>query len=89
MRFLPAGDWIATLGSQDTVSGPGLVKLAAQVAGRCGILDQSCWFPHARIVARIGMDLANKGAWADPWSLEPLYVRRSSAEEKWDLRKRP
>jgi tRNA threonylcarbamoyladenosine biosynthesis protein TsaB len=89
MRFLPAGEWIASLRAEETLSGPGLVKLEPRVAGQCGILDRPLWLPTARIVAQIGMDMAKRGDWTDPWRLEPLYVRRSSAEEKWDLRKRP
>jgi tRNA threonylcarbamoyladenosine biosynthesis protein TsaB len=89
MQFLPAEEWLATLRPEETVSGPGLVKLESRIAGRCGILDRSFWLPKAGNVAQIGRNSANRGDWADPWTLEPHYVRRSSAEEKWDLRKRP
>jgi tRNA threonylcarbamoyladenosine biosynthesis protein TsaB len=89
MRFLPVEEWLATLRPEETVSGPALMKLESRIAGRCGILDRSFWMPNAGNVAQIGMESAKRGDWADPWALEPLYVRRSSAEEKWDLRQRP
>jgi hypothetical protein len=31
--------------------------------------------------------MAERGDFADFWTLEPFYVRKSAAEEKWDARK--
>ncbi len=69
------------------VSGPALMKLAAKVPATVAMLDQACWRPLATTVARL--------AWRryqarqvqaeqrdDLWSLAPLYLRKSAAEEK-------
>ena len=39
------------------------------------ILDESCWSPHARQVHRLGYQKAERGQFADPLSVAPLYLR--------------
>ena len=39
------------------------------------ILDESYWSPHARQVHRLGNQKAQRGQFADPLSLTPLYLR--------------
>ena len=64
------------LQADDVVSGPGLERLAAGLAGRCRMLDASAWRPRAAEVGRLGVEQAADGRFADPWSLEPRYLRR-------------
>ena len=40
--------------------------------------------PRAAIVARLGIDLARRGDFADPDRLTPIYIRKPEAEEKFD-----
>jgi tRNA threonylcarbamoyladenosine biosynthesis protein TsaB len=89
LGFLPATEWLTRLDSDAVVTGPGLEKLHERIAGRCRLLERPLWRPCAAEVGRLGVEQAAAGGFADFWSLEPLYLRRSSAEEKWDLRKRP
>jgi tRNA threonylcarbamoyladenosine biosynthesis protein TsaB len=64
-------------------SGPPLAKRPDLIAaGVC--LPESHWSPRAEVVARLGEHAALRGATTDLWSLEPLYTRKSAAEEKWD-----
>lgn len=42
--------------------------------------------PRAASVAFFGYRLLDAGAAADPMTLEPLYIRRSEAEELWEKR---
>lgn len=85
LRFLPADKWIGLLGPGDVATGPGLAKLGSRLDGRCRVLEEPFWLPRAAEVGRLGVEQATAGDYADHWSLEPKYVRRSSAEEKWDL----
>jgi hypothetical protein len=32
-------------------------------------------------------ELVEQGKFADPWTLEPAYLRRSAAEDQWLARK--
>lgn len=88
LSYLPAADWISQLGSDEIVSGPALEKLGPQLGDKCRLLPRDCWIAQARQVGRLGIGLFEAGQTSDAWSLEPRYVRLSSAEEKWDLRRR-
>lgn len=89
-RLLPLEEWRANLATGDVVTGPGVEKLADLLAG----LEQSGVplgpvgqrLPRARQIALLGGRQAASGRVDDPWRLEPLYMRRSAAEEKADAR---
>jgi tRNA threonylcarbamoyladenosine biosynthesis protein TsaB len=68
----------------EVVSGPGADLIAARLAGRARVLPPDCRRPRAALVAQLGERAVRAGDVADLWSLEPLYVRKSAAEEKWD-----
>ncbi|MSR60438.1 MAG: tRNA (adenosine(37)-N6)-threonylcarbamoyltransferase complex dimerization subunit type 1 TsaB [Planctomycetaceae bacterium] len=86
LSSMPVADWLGGLSAQETVSGPGLERISSEIAGRCRVLDRPAWVPAAAEIGRLGLALARAGVFSDPWSLEPFYVRRSSAEENWDSR---
>ena len=50
--------------------------------------SQSTGRPKAAWIAHLGEIQRATGALTDAWSLEPLYLRKSAAEEKWDRRER-
>jgi tRNA threonylcarbamoyladenosine biosynthesis protein TsaB len=64
--------------------GPGLSKVLDDRDVRVRLLDESLRFPGASAVAQLGEQLAERNVLADPFELEPFYLRRSSAEEKRD-----
>ncbi len=64
------------------VSGPGLVKVAADLLESVSQLPEEMWTPRAANVAAIAERLAAEGRFADAFELEPFYLRKSSAEEK-------
>lgn len=74
----------ALLMPQSVLTGPGLVKYGAEFAGVCRVADESIWSPQAGVVARLSQAALATGNIADPWKLEPFYLRRSAAEEKRD-----
>jgi tRNA threonylcarbamoyladenosine biosynthesis protein TsaB len=43
------------------------------------------WRARAGVVAQIGIAMAQKGEFADPFKLTPIYIRKAEAEEKADL----
>ncbi|MGD0541070.1 MAG: tRNA (adenosine(37)-N6)-threonylcarbamoyltransferase complex dimerization subunit type 1 TsaB [Tepidisphaeraceae bacterium] len=48
------------------------------------IADESLWRPQARIVAKIGWQMAREGNFTDALAVRPIYIRRPEAEEKLD-----
>ncbi len=44
------------------------------------------WVPRAEIVAEIGAGLYTQGVRHDPYTTEPVYLRKPAAEEKWNQR---
>jgi len=52
-------------------------------------LPEDYWSPHASKVHQLGWQMAQKGLFTDPLTLQPLYIRRPEAEEKWKQRNVP
>jgi tRNA threonylcarbamoyladenosine biosynthesis protein TsaB len=84
VRIVPARGWAAGLHAGDVVSGPGLEKVPAEWLAPSRVLDCALWSPQARRIAALGTRAFQRGAQSSFWNLEPLYLRKSAAEEKWD-----
>lgn len=76
--------WAASLIPATVVLGPGLRKYCAWVPPSCTVLDEQAWDPRAATVARRGWRAYQSGYRENLLALQPLYLRRSAAEEKWD-----
>ena len=85
LRIVKANDWLAGRERDAWVSGPGLCILAARLGGVPMVPSQD-WEPRAESLLQIGCERLLRGERHDLWSLEPLYLRPSSAEEKWRAR---
>ena len=64
------------------VAGPGLRKVTDELSPSVRCLPEDRWTPRAAHVAHIAERLAADSRFADPFELEPFYLRKSSAEEK-------
>jgi tRNA threonylcarbamoyladenosine biosynthesis protein TsaB len=69
------------------VLGHGIVKGRAALAG-LELAPEDLWNIRPAEVARLGLEMAARGEFADPLRLEPLYIRLPEAEELW-LRRHP
>ncbi len=76
--------WQEQLSAMDAVTGPGLEGISDTVSPRCRVLAPEFWQPQARWVGRLGLKQLQAGQGVSCWDLQPLYVRKSAAEEKWD-----
>jgi len=65
------------------VIGPNVAKLTDQLAA-CNVLGEEYHSPTANTIATLGEQLFEQLATDDYWQLEPFYLRKSAAEEKWD-----
>jgi len=69
------------------VLGHGIAKGRAALAG-LELAPEDLWNIRPAEVARLGLEMAARGEFADPLRLEPLYIRLPEAEELW-LRRHP
>jgi tRNA threonylcarbamoyladenosine biosynthesis protein TsaB len=79
-------EWLAAREPSAWVTGPGLLKWATHLPADVLKVDASLWEPQPASLLRIGLARYLAGERDDPWKLEPLYLRRSSAEEQWRAR---
>ncbi|MEZ6122292.1 MAG: tRNA (adenosine(37)-N6)-threonylcarbamoyltransferase complex dimerization subunit type 1 TsaB [Planctomycetaceae bacterium] len=66
----------------EVVTGPGLEKFVDRFPPPWQPAPQTDWTPRAATIAVLGTHAAHEQRFADPETLEPLYLRRSYAEEK-------
>jgi tRNA threonylcarbamoyladenosine biosynthesis protein TsaB len=79
-------DWLTKREPSAWVTGPGLRKWAPHLPAEVPPLEASLWEPQPASLLRIGLARYRAGARDDLWTLEPLYLRPSSAEEQWQGR---
>ncbi len=90
-RLLSAEDilsWLRDQGQKKVYFlGEGLVYYAKIFKSDISlIMDEQYWAPTAAGLFRCGQRLAQKGQFADPHTLAPLYIRRPEAVENWERR---
>lgn len=79
--ILPAAEWAAGLRPGSFVTGPGLSTAKVLPAG-CQVASESERLPRAEHLWKVARRLWEAGRREDFWTLEPLYLRPSSAEAK-------
>ncbi|MCA9077421.1 MAG: tRNA (adenosine(37)-N6)-threonylcarbamoyltransferase complex dimerization subunit type 1 TsaB [Planctomycetaceae bacterium] len=89
VRIVSSEGWLNQLSPGDSVTGPAMEQLKLRLPNSVTILPEAIWHPSAAIVARVGRTMAQAGETLDHWSLKPLYLRKSAAEEKAETESRP
>jgi tRNA threonylcarbamoyladenosine biosynthesis protein TsaB len=85
-RIAGLDEWLAGTQPGDVVSGPAASKWPDDLAAaRLAVAPPELLRPTADLVARCGLEKAVAGEFTDPFTLSPLYLRRSAAEEKLDV----
>ena len=87
-RVVGRADWLAALEPGTIVLGPGLDRLEAPRPDHLEFLGPPADRPDPRHLAELALEATRDGRLVDPRSVEPVYLRRSAAEEQWD-RKAP
>lgn len=87
-RIEPGSQWLATLSAETWLLGPGLVRLAQPLPEGLQVTSLEANQLVGRHMIAIARELWMSGQALDPWLVEPLYLRRSAAEEQWE-RSRP
>jgi tRNA threonylcarbamoyladenosine biosynthesis protein TsaB len=79
-------EWLMKRDASVWVSGPGLHRFRDRLPATCLLVDGECWDPKAEALLRVAQQRFALGERDDPWTLVPLYLRPSSAEELWARR---
>jgi tRNA threonylcarbamoyladenosine biosynthesis protein TsaB len=74
--------WLETLEKDGWISGPGIKGKEEQLEGRL-LVDSGHREPHVESILQVGLELSKRGEMDDVYTLEPLYLRPSAAEEQW------
>ncbi|HMF19882.1 MAG TPA: tRNA (adenosine(37)-N6)-threonylcarbamoyltransferase complex dimerization subunit type 1 TsaB [Gemmataceae bacterium] len=74
--------WLETLEKDGWISGPGIKGKEEQLQGRL-LVDPGRREPDVESIFRVGLERWNRGEKDDVYTLEPLYLRPSAAEEQW------
>lgn len=82
LHIEPIETWLTGRTPGETVGGPALQRIRDRLPQGCTPLPPPVALPDAAGIARVAQTLACHGRFADLWTLEPLYVRRSAAEER-------
>jgi tRNA threonylcarbamoyladenosine biosynthesis protein TsaB len=85
---ISAEQFAARLQPGIAVGGPGVDKVGARLPAGTAFAA-GAGVPTLDALLSVGRHLLDSGAGDDPMRLEPLYLRRSSAEEQWDRRPSP
>jgi tRNA threonylcarbamoyladenosine biosynthesis protein TsaB len=88
-RIIPLADLVAFVPDDAVVLGPALAsprlhaKLAIPASASRPETSVADW-PDPHCLAGLARDVWQTGRRDDPWYLEPLYLRRSAAEDQWE-----
>jgi tRNA threonylcarbamoyladenosine biosynthesis protein TsaB len=86
LRIQNFADWTAQREEDVWVTGPGLAVYGSRVSAGALLVSGDRWDPQPESLLRIGLRRFQAGERDDFWSVEPLYLRPSAAEEKWQTR---
>jgi tRNA threonylcarbamoyladenosine biosynthesis protein TsaB len=83
----PLAEWLVQPAPPAWVSGPGLRGHEGLLPPRVRPVPADRWDAQAEGLLRLGLARYLRGERDDLWTLEPLYLRPSSAEQQWEERK--
>ncbi|WP_169976254.1 tRNA (adenosine(37)-N6)-threonylcarbamoyltransferase complex dimerization subunit type 1 TsaB [Tautonia rosea] len=83
-RIMPADTWAADLPTGAYVLCPTPDRIAAAIPDHATIGPPELARPHGRVLLDLAARALADGDLANPWTLEPRYLRRSAAEDKRD-----
>lgn len=95
-RWLAAGElaivsfarWLTLVPPGAAVSGPGLTRWRSQLPEGMPVVEEAAWHPGVASLLRLGLARLRDDERDSPFTLEPLYLRPSSAEQQWQARGR-
>lgn len=86
-RIEPVGAWADGLAGGTLVLGPAPDRLAVTWPGVIHLGTPDLGQPDGAVLIALAREALAAGRGDDPFFLEPVYLRRSAAEDQWDGRK--
>jgi tRNA threonylcarbamoyladenosine biosynthesis protein TsaB len=86
LAIRPFPEWLASRDQAAAVTGPGLLRWGERLPGGVRLIEEARREPTPEGLLRLGLARYEAGGRDDLWSVEPLYLRPSSAEEQWQGR---
>jgi tRNA threonylcarbamoyladenosine biosynthesis protein TsaB len=83
LRIETLAAWLDQAEPPAWVTGPGLRAYRARVPASVRVVEADHWHPRAESHLQIGLARYQSGERDDLWTVEPIYLRPSSAEEQW------
>jgi len=83
LRVLPFDDWREELPANGFVAGPALQTFSERLPESVQALPRDLWRPSAASLLQLALVRHRKGERDNPFTLEPLYLRPSQAEQQW------
>jgi len=75
--------WLNTLPEGTWVTGPGLENYKNKLPKHISHAPPELWLSRPESLLTLGLQRIDRQEKDDPFTLEPIYLRPSSAEEKW------
>jgi tRNA threonylcarbamoyladenosine biosynthesis protein TsaB len=82
LRICELDEWLTTRDPAAQLSGPGVEAYPSRLGG-LKLIDAVLRVPSAEGLLRVGLPRWLRGERDDVWSLEPIYLRPSAAEQQW------
>jgi tRNA threonylcarbamoyladenosine biosynthesis protein TsaB len=82
LHIREAAEWLQQLPTC-ALTGPGLRKHRPKLPPTAAVTPEATWEPQLEGLLRLGLARWQRGQTDSPLTLEPLYLRPSSAEEQW------
>jgi tRNA threonylcarbamoyladenosine biosynthesis protein TsaB len=82
LTIRPFGEWLSNRERGGWVTGPGLLVFRNRLPAEVPVVPAESWEPQPASLLRVGLRQLRRGEVNDCWSVEPLYLRPSAAEEK-------
>jgi len=86
LAIVPMTAWLAHLAPDVCATGPGLARQIARLPVSALVAPEADWHPRAESLLALGLEGCRRDERDDPFAVEPLYLRPSSAEERWDTK---
>lgn len=86
LKIVSTAEWVANRDVSYVIAGPGIDKIRSLTAGRQDKIEEQSGNINKESFLALALKKLMRNDSDDPLSLQPLYLRRSSAEEQWDKR---